>query len=202
MIRITNISKKFQGNSVVSDFSEHILENEMVAIMGPSGSGKTTLLNMIAGIEECDSGTVTINDNKNISNILKLRYDIALLFQNYGLIDQITVEDNLMIAMKFSQEKNKNEAIKAVLIEFNLYDKRKQKVFTLSGGEQQRIALARIMLKPHTIILADEPTGSLDAINKEFVMSQLIKFKKAGKTIVVVTHDQTVSAMCDRTITL
>ncbi|HEK9805521.1 TPA: ATP-binding cassette domain-containing protein, partial [Streptococcus equi subsp. equi] len=118
------------------------------------------------------------------------REKIAYLFQNFALVEKMTVEENMMLAAKYNQEKNKKNLIEAALNKMGISDKLKSKVYELSGGEQQRVALARNMIKPFEIMLADEPTGSLDYENKKIVIDTLIRLNDEGKTIVVVSHDK------------
>ena len=187
MIELKNICKTFGKHEVLKDFSLQIKKNEFVAIIGESGAGKTTILNIISMLEQSDAGEIVINENnhftkKEIQNLR--RYVFGYIFQNYVLIEEETVKENLLISKKY--RKNFKE----------------QELEELSGGEQQRVAIARTMLKPCEIILADEPTGNLDAHNKEKVIQLFQQMKTEGKTIICVTHDEEMAKKADRIICL
>lgn len=197
IIELKNVSKSYDGRKIIDNLTISIPENSLVAITGKSGSGKSTILNMIGLLERIDSGSIKINGN-NIPNInsskatMLRRKTINYLFQSYALISDITVWDNLMIAMEFLDlsKKEKNDEIDKVLRDLDIFILKNKKVNTLSGGEQQRVALARCILKPGNLILADEPTGSLDPKMAEIVF-ELIKYlrDKYNKTVIIVTHD-------------
>ena len=175
--------------------------------MGDSGVRKSTLLNMIGLLERPDSGSLTIcgEENPQINSkttTLLQRNILGYLFQNYALVDNMTVNQNLDIALEYRKVKNRKLAKKQALERVGLSGKLKNKVFELSGGEQQRIAIARLMLKPCEIILADEPTGSLDDNNRDIVIGLLKEFNEQGKTIIIVTHDKVVSGVCERVVQL
>lgn len=209
MIYLENICKSYGNNKIIDKLSLTIKDNELVSIVGKSGSGKSTLLNIIGQIDNDYSGNLIIEDTyMNKLSITKkekyIRYNIGYLFQNFALIDKFTVEDNLMIGLEYTNlsKKEKKEKIKEVLLKVKLPNYEKKEVFTLSGGEQQRVALARVMLKPGNIILADEPTGNLDEENGKMVIDLLKELQKEGKTIIIVTHDKAVARQCDRIIKL
>jgi len=179
----------------------------MMAITGQSGTGKSTLLNIVGLLEEPDSGDVIIQGIENAwksekKQIELFRYTIGYLFQNYALIDNETVSKNLDVALEYVKLPNKDDKKKEVLEKVGLLDKLNSKIYQLSGGEQQRIALARLMLKKNDIILADEPTGSLDEVNRDQVLSILKSLNNEGKTILIVTHDPEVSKICTNVVTL
>lgn len=207
-IKLVKINKSFNGNKVLNDFTLDIKHGEMVAITGGSGSGKTTILNILGLIEKADSGTVDIFDFKNIKPNTKkaemaIRKHIGYLFQNFALIDNESVEENLKIGLKYVNKKEDYKAlIKNVLLEVGLQGYEKRKVYELSGGEQQRVAIARVMLKPSNIILADEPTGSLDVLNRNSIIDLLKRLNSIGKTVVIVTHDDYVASKCHRIINI
>lgn len=205
-VTIQNLSKSFGDHIIFEDFSLEILKGSMIAIQGKSGSGKSTLLNIIGALEKPDDGTIQVLDYENVKPNSKksekmLRYKIAYLFQNYALIDNLTVEKNLKLAMHYRKDKSPSmirDALKLVGLE----GFENKKIYTLSGGEQQRIALARTFLKPCDIILADEPTGNVDDENKEMIIEILSKLKETGKTIIVVTHDTSLDKYFDDIIVL
>lgn len=207
---LENINKKFSTKEVFKDLNITINKGELVAITGKSGCGKTTLLNIIGLIEKSDSGSIMLfgDDVTNINGLKLnklLRNNIAYLFQNYALIDNETIGDNLDLPLIYSKMSNnekltmKIEALKKV----GLTNPLNQKIYELSGGEQQRVALARIFLKSCDLILADEPTGSLDSENRDEIISILKKLnKEKEKTIVIVTHDPYVAKNYNRIIEL
>ena len=194
-IVLRDVSKKFGNHRVLENINLDICQGEFVCIFGKSGGGKTTLLNIIGTLEDYDSGRVFCFSkqdpvkNKKIGEILR-REKIAYLFQNFALVEKMTVEENMLLATKYNKEKNKPKIIEDALSKMGVLDKLKSKVYELSGGEQQRVALARNMVKPFEIMLADEPTGSLDYENKKIVIDTLIQLNSEGKTIVVVSHDK------------
>lgn len=208
-IKLTNITKKFGSKKLFNEFNLEIKEGEIIAITGGSGSGKTTLLNIIGLIESHEGGTVDIfNIQKVKPNSKKaelaIRKYIGYLFQNFALIDNETVEQNLKIGLKYSKLKKEDEKkmIRNCLYKVGLKGYEKRKVFELSGGEQQRVALARVMLKPSKLILADEPTGSLDYENRDVILGLLKELNRLGKTIIIVTHDSYVANQCHRIVNL
>lgn len=208
IIELRNVSKSYDKN-ILNNLSIKIQENEIIAIVGQSGKGKSTLLNIIGLLESSDSGDVIIDNDKNIkinsSDATKIiREKISYLFQNFALIEQETVYENLEIALKYVKlkKKEKIDLIKSALKSVDLEGYENKKIFELSGGEQQRVAIARVILKPSKIVLADEPTGSLDINNRNKVMSLLKNLSKEGKTIVIVTHDNKLASECDRVIEL
>ncbi len=209
IISLENINKSYGDKGVLKNFSIQIEDGEFIAIMGASGSGKSTLLNIIGCLESIDSGKLIIDGVDNIkvnsskSNKI-LREKIGYLFQNFALIDERTVRYNLEISLKYAslRKKEKNNRIKEALKYVGLDGYEDKKIYELSGGEAQRVALARIMLKPCKIILADEPTGSLDPKNVEVVLNILKALNKEGKTVVIVTHDEKVASYCDRVINI
>lgn len=205
MITINNLSKRYGDNNIFSDYNLSVAEGEMVAIVGISGKGKSTLLNIIGSLEPFDSGSVEVN-NRNIKKMKHkeqlqfLRNHVSFLFQNYALMENHNVYDNITMGQKF--DKNRKTQIEEVLGEVNLSGFENRMVSTLSGGEQQRVALARVMLKPSKLILADEPTGNLDEINSNKVWETLLKLKNMDKTVVVVTHEVHALHHFDRVIEL
>lgn len=207
VIKLVDICKKYDDKVIFDNLNLEIKGGEFVSIVGESGAGKSTLLNIIGLLETADSGDIIIHNVKNPklqkrSGSILLRNNIAYLFQNYGLIDNETVLENLMISLRFKQMSRKDKITKAeeALENVGLSGFGKKKVYKLSGGEQQRVALAKIMLKPCDIILADEPTGSLDDDNKNAVLDILKKFNEEGKTVIVVTHDTVVAECAKRNV--
>lgn len=200
MIRINNLEKRYGKRVLFSNFSCEINDGDFVVFNGASGSGKSTLLNMIGGIEPFDSGEIFIDDlnlSKNKDVIRALREKVGFLFQNFALIEEKNVEENLMlVAPRYRTEVSVSEALAKV----NLNGYEKRKVYTLSGGEQQRVAIARLFLKKSTIILADEPTGSLDKDNADRIIQYLFELRDTGKTIILVTHDQNLKKRGDYVI--
>lgn len=192
MISIKDLNKKYGEKSIFQDLNLEIQKGEFVIFSGHSGCGKTTLLNMIGALEPIDSGKIIV-DGINISNKkTQLKYfqqKVGFLFQNFALIENKTVKQNLEIIKK---KHRSNKTLENVLESVGLIDKIDKKVYTLSGGEQQRIALARLMLKKCDLILADEPTGSLDTENAKKVINILKELNNEGKTIILVTHDENI----------
>lgn len=199
MIEIKNLCKKFDEQIVFENFNLEIKDGEFVVVTGASGSGKTTLLNIIGTLDNADSGEILIN-GKNLKRIRKRSYYsrvVSFLFQNFALVENQTVRKNLEMIPK----RNRSEVtIEEALEKVGLTDKLNKKVYKLSGGEQQRVALARIMVKKGDIILADEPTGSLDAGNKEIIMKLLSELNESGKTIIMVTHDEELVNEAERVV--
>lgn len=203
MIEIKNLNKMFDDRVIFNNFNLIIEDGEMIAISGASGSGKTTLLNILGKLDKDYSGDIIV-DNKNLKSITQtsyLRNTIGYLFQNYALADNLTVTKNLDFSMKYSDDKSleaKEHALE--MVGLNPKEYLTKKIYALSGGEQQRVALARLFLKPCSIILADEPTGSLDVKNRDIVLEILRKMNKNGKTVILVTHDPYVLTVCDKVI--
>lgn len=202
MIEMINIEKRFQEKVLFQNFNEVIKDNEYVVFSGKSGCGKTTLLNIIGGIETIDDGKILVDgiDITKKRNLLNyFRNKVGFLFQNFALVENKTVKENLRLVRK---ESRTQVSIEEALQSVGLEDKLNHKIYTLSGGEQQRIALARLMIKKCSIILADEPTGSLDRENTDIVLEILEKNHQQGKTIIVVTHDGYVKERGERVIEL
>lgn len=209
VVRIVNINKSFENKILFEDLNFSINSGEMIAITGKSGCGKSTLLNILGLIEPFNSGSYTLFDQTNIPINSKqatqmIRDHINYLFQNFALIENESVEDNLLIGLHYSKlsKTDKRRKIEEVLMRVGLGGYAKIKVNQLSGGEQQRVAIARIILKQGDLILADEPTGSLDEENREVILALLKELNEEGKTIVIVTHDMYVAHQCDRIIKL
>ena len=205
MISLINISKKFKDKSVIDKLNLKVSKGEFIAITGNSGSGKTTLLNIMGLLEKPDSGDVVINGvkNPNGKQVRILQRDFyGYLFQNYALIENETVESNLKIALKYQKNINHTEKINEALESVWLKGHNKKKIYELSGGEQQRVALARVILKKCEIIFADEPTGNLDKENRDIVFEILKRLNDEGKTIVFVTHDLDLAERAKRVIKL
>lgn len=202
MIKGINITKRFGNNMLFEDMNFVIEKGEFVCFSGESGTGKTTLLNMIGMIEPFDEGKILIHE-KEIKTAKEKRYyyqkEVGFLFQNFALVDYKTVKENL----KLIQKKNRTKySFEEALDMVGLADKLDSYVYTLSGGEQQRVALARLFLKQCEIVLADEPTGSLDSKNADVVVNILEKLNREGKTIVLVSHDERIKGKAKRIIEL
>lgn len=202
MIELKNVCKSFGSKSVFHDFNLTIEDNDYVVFSGKSGCGKTTLLNMIGAIEKIDSGQILVDEvdiSKRRNQLMYFKTKIGFLFQNFALIENKTVKENLNLVKKDCKN---NISIEQALDSVKLTDKLNQKVYSLSGGEQQRVALARLMIKKCDIILADEPTGSLDKDNSKIVIDILNEFHNLGKTIILVTHDDKIKKIGKRLIEL
>ena len=203
MIEATNISKCFNNHEIFKSLNVNIEENSLTIITGESGKGKTTLLNLLSLIERPDSGTVKVDNivNPTPRNIVKLRrYTISYLFQNYRLMDDYTVEKNLNTSLVY--RKNTRLSISEALTKVGLAGYEKRLVYELSGGEQQRVALARILLKDTKYIFADEPTGNLDRGNRDKVMKLLRSLADEGKGVILATHDLDLLTYADQHIDL
>lgn len=197
-IVIDKISKKFNNRIVFNDLSMVIPDQKLTGIYGASGAGKTTLLNIIGLIEPCQ-GTI-LYDGKMIKTKKEKRKmlsnDIGFIFQNFGLIEEMTVIDNIKI-LKCMRNKNKVNKIIPTLELLGLKGYENKPVYELSGGEQQRVSFAKIILKNCSLILADEPTASLDVANKNLIMRIFKHLVASGKTVVLVSHDQEILNQCD-----
>jgi len=184
--------------------------SEFVAIVGKSGSGKSTLLNMLTGIDHPSSGTVTINgsDVHTLGESALARWrgkNIGIVFQFFQLIPTLTIEENLLLAMDFVKAIPKDERrcrAQLLLEQVGIAEHSYKLPASLSGGEQQRAAIARALANDPPVIVADEPTGNLDSQTAETIMGLLERLADAGKTVIVVTHDKTASARFGRVVTL
>ena len=206
VIKIINMNKSYQDNIIFDKFNFEVEENTFNVVMGVSGSGKSTLLNIIGLLDKADSGDVILFGEKNIKPFSRkaekmLREKIGYLFQNFALVENETVEYNLKLALD-NIKADKKEKIKEVLKEVQLEGYENKKIYKCSGGEQQRVALARLLLKQCDLILADEPTGSLDESNREIIIKLLKRMQDSGKTIVVVSHDPVFKDIADQIIYL
>ena len=203
MIKFDKVSKAFGEHILFRGLTFEIEDGEFVIFSGASGCGKTTLPNMIGGLEKLSGGTILVDgiDITKRSNQLEyFREKVGFLFQNFALVENKTVRQNLELVRK----KNRSDvSIEQAVEKVGLSDKLDAKVYTLSGGEQQRIALARLMVKKCDLILADEPTGSLDKANAERIMSILKSLNtEQGKTVIMVTHDEELKKQGSRIIEL
>lgn len=202
MIEAIKLCKRFGDRELFRDLSFLIKDGEFVCFSGESGKGKTTLLNILGMIEPPTSGKILVDGTEIKTNRDRLHFfrtKVGFIFQNFALVEGKTVEQNLAFVRKNDRQ---DISIAEALCKVGIGEKLKEKVYTLSGGEQQRVALARLFLKKCDIILADEPTGSLDSQNANVVVNILKTLNLQGKTVVLVTHDATVKQMCDRVIDL
>jgi putative ABC transport system ATP-binding protein len=205
---LIGVRKQYGERAVLDGFDLRIEAGEMVALTGASGSGKSTVLNMLGLLDAPDAGEVRVLGERAPQPRTRaanrfLREHLGYLFQNFALIDSDTVAANLAIALTYAGKGTaKSKRIAEALEQVGLGGSERRKVYSLSGGEQQRVAVARLLLKPCEIVLADEPTGSLDAENRDVMLGLLQGINKAGKTIIIATHDQVVSGACSRVINL
>ncbi|MEY8445033.1 ATP-binding cassette domain-containing protein [Enterococcus ratti] len=208
MIEVKNVSISYGKNEIFSQLSLTIEDGDFLCIYGESGSGKTTLLNLLGLLEKPDRGKIIfegIENPKSKEVHLLQKTKIGYIFQNFGLINDESVASNLLIALetKKMNKKEKKRCMLNSLSEVGLVDILEKKVYELSGGEQQRVALARLILKKPTYIFADEPTGNLDEKNAELVFSILRKLNvKHQVTIVFVTHDKKLINFTKNTLNL
>lgn len=202
-IYVRNLSCAFRARTIIHDFTAHFDAGRLTALTGASGSGKTTLLNMLGGLIVPDAGSIEVEgqDLAAMSSRERRKFrraNVGYLFQDYGLVSDLTVEDNITIAVP----RVSSEAVAAVLADVGLGGSEKRTVSELSGGEQQRIALARLILSEPKIVLADEPTGALDEENSRLVLMKLRQFAQSGAVVVVATHSAYIAENADTVVKL
>lgn len=206
LLEVKNVSKIYGDLHALKDVSFTIRKGEWVAIMGSSGSGKSTIMNIIGCMDKPTMGEVIL-DGQDITkesqtSLTKIRREkIGLIFQQFHLIPYLTALENVMVAQYYHSIPDEQEALQA-LERVGLKDRAKHLPSQLSGGEQQRVCIARALINSPEIILADEPTGNLDEVNEKIVIEILKQLHKEGATIVVVTHDLDVGNVAERKIIL
>ncbi len=207
MIKIHQLTKTFGDRTVFSDLNLNFDAGKVYALIGNSGCGKTTLLNMVAKLEPYDQGSIQYKgkDLRKIKPTNYFRNELGYLFQNFGLIDNKTVSENLdlgLIGHKLDEQK-KRETKEEVLDRVGLsYIQLDQKVYELSGGEAQRVALAKIILKDPPLILADELTAALDPETSQEIMDLLLTLKNKERLIIIATHNPTIWKQADQVVSL
>src|ERR1700686_2243144 len=214
MIRLNGVSRFYPARAGASggtiraldDLTLRVEDGEWIAVMGPSGSGKSTLVNLIGCLDSPSAGEIWL-DGENVAQLgtkelTRVRAEkIGFVFQQYHLIPYLTAVENVMLAQYFHSMTDEKEALQA-LARVGLKDRAGHLPSQLSGGEQQRVCIARALINDPKIILADEPTGNLDAMNEEIVLRLLRELHQQGRTIVMVTHDPVVARLADRRIEL
>ena len=193
ILEIKEISKSFNKIKILEGFSLNVEEGEIVSIIGPSGIGKSILLRCINGLEKTDSGEIIINGNRIKSKISKQsNLDVGLVFQDYNLFPQYSVIENITLTLTKVLKMNKqmaNEQAKELLLQMDLLDKVNSYPYELSGGEKQRLAIARTLATNPKIICFDEPTSALDPKLVKQVFKNIKELANKGKAILIVTHD-------------
>ncbi|MGI7265582.1 ABC transporter ATP-binding protein [Campylobacter coli] len=206
LIQIKNLSKEFGKVKALDNINLNIYKGEWLAIMGPSGSGKSTLLNILSLMDDPSSGKYIL-DNEDLEQIneeqkITLRREkIGLIFQQFHLIPYLSALENVMLSQYYHSSVDEEDA-KAVLEKVGLSHRLSHLPSQLSGGEQQRVCIARALINNPEILLADEPTGNLDEANEKIVLETLQKLKNEGKTIVLITHNPELAKFADRTLIL
>ena len=213
MIKIEGLTKVYRGTdyeiAALKGIDLHIKKGEFVAIMGESGSGKSTLLNCIGLMDSFDSGSYVLNGTDisqlDKSHITEMRKNIiSFIFQNYELMRNYTVYENIEIPLlaKNIKKKQRRDIITDTAGKLGIEELLKKYPYQISGGQQQRVAIARAIVSNNPVILADEPTGALDAKTSEELMNYILLLRDMNKTIVMVTHDEKIAAYSDRVIQL
>lgn len=209
-VEVRNVTKKYGSRTILNKLNFTVGDGELLALVGPSGCGKSTLLNMIGVLETLDGGDIRIFGkrlpaiNSHQATLMR-RYMINYLFQSFALVNDLTVGQNLLLSMHFQKigPKEKLYRMENILDAVHLLSLKDAPVNTLSGGEQQRTALARTLLKPGKLILADEPTGSLDAHAADISFGLLQNLcRQYHKTVIMVTHSGELAGRADRIIEL
>ena len=206
LLEVKNVSKIYGDLHALKEVSFQVRKGEWVAIMGSSGSGKSTMMNIIGCMDKPSIGEVIL-DGQDITkesqnSLTKIRREkIGLIFQQFHLIPYLTALENVMVAQYYHSIPDEQEALQA-LERVGLKDRAKHLPSQLSGGEQQRVCIARALINSPEIILADEPTGNLDEVNEKIVIEILKQLHKEGSTIIVVTHDLEVGDVAERKIIL
>jgi len=208
ILEIKKINKNFKHRDklieIFKNVSLNIKKGDLVALVGPSGSGKSTLLNMISLIDTPTSGQIIFNnkDMKNLSEENKTdvrKKNISMIFQDNNLLTDFTALENVLLPLIIREEKIKPSQKKAqkILTDFNLKNRQNHYPDELSGGEQQRVAIARVLISETDLILADEPTGNLDHNTSQEIFSYFLKLKKLNKTIIFATHNRELANKAD-----
>ena len=208
MIELQHIWKQFGSRIIFSDLNLNFQSGMVYALIGDSGCGKTTLLNMLAKLETFDKGEIVYKEKSltSLKNEEFYRNELGYLFQNFGLLESQTIRENLELGLIGKKQNKKQEkerlllqALQAVRLDYLSLN---QKIYELSGGEAQRVALAKIILKNPPLILADEPTASLDPKNSKEIMEILLELRNANRTIIIATHSPSIWKMADQVIRL
>lgn len=208
MIELQHIWKQFGSRIIFSDLNLNFQSGMVYALIGDSGCGKTTLLNMLAKLETFDKGEIVYKGKSltSLKNEEFYRNELGYLFQNFGLLESQTIRENLelgLIGKKNNKKQGKErlllQALQAVRLDYLSLN---QNIYELSGGEAQRVALAKIILKDPPLILADEPTASLDPKNSKEIMEILLELRNANRTIIIATHNPSIWKMADQVIRL
>ena len=208
MIELQHIWKQFGSRIIFSDLNLNFQSGMVYALIGDSGCGKTTLLNMLAKLETFDKGEIVYKGKSltSLKNEEFYRNELGYLFQNFGLLDSQTIRENLDLGLIGKKQNKKQEkerlllqALQAVRLDYLSLN---QKIYELSGGEAQRVALAKIILKDPPLILADEPTASLDPKNSKEIMEILLELRNANRKIIIATHNPSIWKMADQVIHL
>jgi putative ABC transport system ATP-binding protein len=206
LLELRDISKIYGNVKALQNINLEVSQGEWLAIMGPSGSGKTTIMNIIGCMDKPSNGSVIL-DGMNLSkespkSLTNIRRDkIGLIFQQFHLIGYLTALENVMVAQYYHSMPDAKEALQA-LERVGLGDRAKHLPSQLSGGEQQRVCIARALINYPMLILADEPTGNLDEANENIVLDIFRQLHREGSTIIVVTHDPEVAEVAQRTVVL
>jgi putative ABC transport system ATP-binding protein len=206
LLELKDISKTYGNLKALRDINLSVRQGEWLAIMGPSGSGKTTMMNIIGCMDKPSGGEVFL-DGVNISresakNLTTIRRDkIGLIFQQFHLVNYLSALENVMVAQYYHSMPDEKEALEA-LDRVGLAARAKHLPSQLSGGEQQRVCIARALINYPKLILADEPTGNLDEANEQIVIDIFKQLHAEGSTIIVVTHDPEVAEDAERTVVL
>lgn len=204
---VEGLTKSFGSHVLWRDLGFSVPSGTMTALRGSSGSGKTTLLNAVGGLEKVNSGRITVA-GREVSRIgrrgrrLLRKNVLGFVFQDYALIENADVMANLAVVYGLFGARKHRDEMEAVLVQVGLPGFLTRPVLELSGGERQRVALARLLLKRPTVVLADEPTGSLDDENARVVVDLLRSMAEGGAAVLVVTHDARVAERCDDVIDL
>ncbi|EAJ4393207.1 ABC transporter ATP-binding protein [Campylobacter jejuni] len=206
LIKMNNLNKEFGKVKALNNINLSVYEGEWLAIMGPSGSGKSTLLNILSLMDTPSSGEYIL-DNENLEQmdeeqkITLRREKIGLVFQQFHLIPYLNALENVMLSQYYHSSVDEEDA-KMVLEKVGLSHRLTHLPSQLSGGEQQRVCIARALINNPELLLADEPTGNLDEANEQIVLQTLQKLKNEGKTIVLITHNPDLAKFADRTLIL